>query len=441
MLWYIVLKESAQYQISGQSAREILASVETAIADGELATGQQLPTVRELALTLAVSPATVASAYRELRSRGIAVGDGRRGTRIRDVPALAARPGLVVPAGMRNLASGDPDPALLPRLPAIEPRQRLYGESAVAPELARLARAQFTADGIDAAHLAVVGGALDGVERVLSAWLRVGDRVAVEDPGYGAILDLLAAMGLQAVPVALDEAGALPDELERALRGASAFVTTPRAQNPTGAAWDAVRAAELSRVLQSCPEVLLIEDDHAGPIAGASAHTISPGRARWAVVRSMSKSLGPDLRLALLAGDSATVARLQGRQALGTGWVSHVLQGLVVALLSAPRTGSLLARAADAYTTRRLGLIDALAEHGIEASGRSGLNVWVPVREEHVVTAGLLQGGWAVAPGERFRLASPSAVRIGSATLSESDTTRVAADLAACLRSQPLRTG
>jgi DNA-binding transcriptional MocR family regulator len=194
-------------------------------------------------------------------------------------------------------------------------------------------------------------------------------------------------------------------------------------------------------VLAAHPDALLIEDDHAGPIAGAPVHTVSAKRARWAVVRSMSKSLGPDLRLAFLAGDATTVARLQGRQALGTGWVSHVLQELVLALWRDRRTRSRLRRAERTYARRRRALIDALAARGIEARGRSGLNVWVPVREEHSLTSGLLERGWAVAPGERFRLASQSAVRIGVATLEEADARRLAADVAASLRAEPARMG
>src|SRR5205085_2710779 len=94
------------------------------------------------------------------------------------------------------------------------------------------------------------------------------------------------------------------------------------------------------------PDVLVVEDDHAGPIAGVVAHTVvTRDRERWAVVRSVAKSLGPDLRVAALTGDRTTVDRVEGRMRLGTGWVSHLLQEAVVALWDDPRTADAVARA------------------------------------------------------------------------------------------------
>src|SRR5215467_6397764 len=100
--------------------------------------------------------------------------------------------------------------------------------------------------------------------------------------------------------------------------------------------------------------------------------------------------LGPDLRLALLAGDPTTVARVEGRQRLGTGWVSHVLQEMVATLWRDPGTLRLLGRATAEYTARREALLGALAADGLRAHGRSGLNVWLPVAEESGTVQGLL---------------------------------------------------
>jgi DNA-binding transcriptional MocR family regulator len=428
-----------RYGISGRTARAVAGSVEKRLVEGRLAPGDPLPTVRSLAASLGVSPATVASAYRSLRLRGLVIPRGRRGTRVAPRPPVAGGAADVVPGHLRNLADGNPDGALLPSLRAalrqLPERPRLYGERTHRPELLEIAGRQLRADGVAAGPVAVVGGALDGIERVLQAHLRPGDRVAVEDPGHTGVLDLVGALGLVARPVGLDDFGPLPEEMRRALElGIEAVIVTPRAQNPTGAALDGRRARDLRRLLDRHPDALVIEDDHAGPIAGAPAWTLTRGRVRWALVRSVCKSLGPDLRLAVLAGDPSTIARVEGRQVLGTGWVSHVLQGLVVALWSDPRTEAAVARAAAAYARRRRALIDALSARGVAARGRSGLNVWVPVAKEARAVTLLAEAGWAVRAGEPYRRHSPPAIRVTIATLEPGEALRLAADIARCLR-------
>jgi DNA-binding transcriptional MocR family regulator len=429
----------ARYQVTGRHAQEIVASVEAAVHAGQLAPGDALPTVRDLAAELEVSPGTVAAAYAALRRRGLVVTAGRRGTRVSGRPPLPARPAPPRRAGTRDLVSGNPDPELLPAigpvLAALAPGVRRYGERPNLPALVDLAHAQLDSDGVPAGPVAVVSGALDGIERALGAHARPGDRVAVEDPGYPPVFDLLAALGLAAEPVRLDHAGPVPDALERALAARPvALVATPRAQNPTGAALGAERAAELARVLDRHPDVLVIEDDHAGQVAGAPYRTLAAGRRRWAVVRSVSKALGPDLRLALLRGDQDTVGRVEGRQLLGPGWVSHLLQATVAALWADPATGRLLDRAAGAYAGRRSALLAALARHGIAGHGDSGLNVWIPVPEEVRPAAALLDAGWAVAAGEPYRLRSAPALRVTVATLRDQDEAeQLAAALAAAL--------
>ncbi|EUA90936.1 aminotransferase class I and II family protein [Mycobacterium ulcerans str. Harvey] len=168
-------------------------------------------------------------------------------------------------------AVGWPDGSVLPLL---------YGAPAMSAELVDYARAALAADGVAADHLAVTNGALDGIERALSANLRPGDRVAVEDPGWANLLDLLAALGLPVEPMGVDDDGPLVADLQRALgRGVRAVVVTSRAQNPTGAALSAARAEELREVLsQGAEEVLLVEDDHCAGIAGVPLHTLAGRR-------------------------------------------------------------------------------------------------------------------------------------------------------------------
>ncbi|MFT2016756.1 aminotransferase class I/II-fold pyridoxal phosphate-dependent enzyme [Streptomyces sp. 796.1] len=432
-----------EYRIEGRRAVEIAASVERAVGSGGLAPGELLPPMRELAVELGVNPNTVAAAYRSLRDRGVIETAGRRGSRVRPRPATTSREaiGVDVPEGVRDLATGNPDPALLPSFRAAlaavsvqyEHQSMFYGAPLVSAPLARLAQAQLAADGVPKGPITVVSGALDGVERVLAAHLRPGDVVAVEDPGWGGLLDLIPALGLRPEPVALDDEGPLPAEVERAVRrGARALVVTSRAQNPTGAAVSADRCRELRTLLAESPELLLIEDDHGHGIVDLPLHALAGATDRWVLVRSTAKAYGPDLRLAVLTGDPTTVDRVGGRLRLGPGWVSHLLQDTVRHLWETEAVRP--ERVAASYAERRDALRAALAEQGIEAFGRSGMNVWVPVPDETVAVSRLQRAGWAVAPGARFRMASPPGIRLTVSGIGVEEVDAVADAVAASVR-------
>ncbi|MFC8420178.1 aminotransferase class I/II-fold pyridoxal phosphate-dependent enzyme [Streptomyces sp. NPDC057236] len=431
-----------EYRISGRRAAEISASIERAVGDGALVPGEPLPPMRELAERLGVNPNTVAAAYRTLRERGVIETAGRRGSRVRSKPATTAREliRVEVPPGVRNLSEGNPDPALLPALAGAfaaaagegDREPVLYGHAPVEPELARLARAGLDADGVPDGPVAVTSGALDAMERVLVAHLRPGDAVAVEDPGWGSLLDLVPALGLRTVPVGVDDEGPLPDDVRRALAGgARALIVTDRAQNPTGAALGAARARALRPVLADHPETLLIEDDHGHHIVDLPLHALAGTTRSWAFVRSAAKAYGPDLRLAVLTGDAVTLDRVRGRQRLGPGWVSRIVQRAVVRLW---REGAVdPAAVAARYGRRREALIGALARRGVAARGRSGMNVWVPVPDETGAVARLLHAGWAVAPGARFRMDAAPGIRVTVSTLAEEEIEPLSEAIAAAI--------
>ncbi|MFJ2558017.1 MULTISPECIES: aminotransferase class I/II-fold pyridoxal phosphate-dependent enzyme [unclassified Streptomyces] len=437
-----------EYRITGRGAAEISASVERGVGSGELAPGQPLPPMRELATELGVNPNTVAAAYRALRDRGVIETAGRRGSRVRSRPASTARGSIRVdaPPGVRDISEGNPDPALLPPLDdALAAAARhnaahpgLYGQDPVDPEFARLARAGLDADGVPPGPVAVTSGSLDAIERVLAAHLRPGDAVAVEDPGWGSLLDLVPALGLRLVPVGVDDEGPLPADLDRALRaGARAVVVTCRAQNPTGASVSADRAARLRALLAARPEVLLIEDDHGHSIVDLPLHPLAGVTDRWVLVRSTAKAYGPDLRLAVLTGDALTVDRVSGRQQLGPGWVSRLLQRAVLHLWTSGAVD--VPAVARAYGERRGGLVAALAERGVAAHGRSGMNVWVPVADETGAVARLLHAGWAVAPGARFTTLAPRGVRLTVSTVTADDIGPLADAVASAAGPAPAR--
>ena len=70
-------------QIGGRTATDIAASIARAIRAGEIASGSSLPTVRNLADALDISPSTVSDAWRTLRHYGLIETDRRRGTTVR----------------------------------------------------------------------------------------------------------------------------------------------------------------------------------------------------------------------------------------------------------------------------------------------------------------------------------------------------------------------
>lgn len=430
--------------IRGRTAREIADSVERAVDASILGPADALPSVRGLATRLGVSPSTVAAAYRELRTRGLVTTEAGRVTRIG--LRRPRRVGLATPVSpdVRNLSDGNPDPGLLPPLRTVLTKsdlpRYLYGTPAVLPELAAIACEHFAdlPTAVESEQVDIVGGAMDGIERVLTSCARPNDRILVEDPGYPDILDLVPALGMVPVPVAVDDEGPVVDSLAHALASrATAFVVTPRAQNPTGAALSESRARAVRALLADHPDLLIIEDDHASAIADVPYRSLCEDRQNWAVVRTTSKYLGPDLRVGFLAADERTIRRMgDGTAADG---VSHLLQHLVIQLWRDDTVRSGMREVTQIYSERRQALLDQLAVRRITAHGSSGLNVVVPVPREVPVVQGLYERGWAVRAGEAHRIESAPFIRVTTSTLHPEECGRFAADLADTLRPGSVR--
>ena len=429
---------STQYRLGGSTANEISRSLEDAILEGRYAAGEALPTVRELAARLGVAPNTVAAAYRAARERGLVQTRGRNGTRVRTQRPVALR-SAEVPGGSEatDLASGQPDPGLLPGLDVASVLDLSSGAAApreiLIPGLVEAARTRLRSDGVPDEAVTVAGGGLDGIRRVLTAHLRPGDSVAVEDPGWPNLLDLAAALGLRVHPIGIDASGPRPDSVRGALaRGVSAVVVTTRAQNPTGVFVTAERAAELRPVFEAHPHTVLVEDDHAAELADVPLSTLAGATSAWSFVRSLSKPYGPDLRIAAVAGDKATVARIEDRLRIESGWVSTVLQRLALSMWTDPGVAETVAAGAREYDRRRTDVRGLLDQRGIESAGDTGLNVWVPVPDESHATATLLDSGFAVAHGSRFRQLSPPGIRVTVSNLADADVPALVAAIERC---------
>jgi DNA-binding transcriptional MocR family regulator len=94
--------------------------------------------------------------------------------------------------------------------------------------------------------------------------------------------------------------------------------------------------------------------------------------------------------------------------------------------------------ATKAYAERREWMLDALDREGIAATGRSGLNIWIPVQDEQRVVQAMAAAGYAIRAGEPFRLEAPTAVRITISTLQPGESEPIAAELARVLRARGL---
>lgn len=430
--------------ISGRTAGEIAESVRELTERGAFAPGAALPPVRALAEALGVNRNTVVAAYRVLTQAGLVEARGRAGTRVA-VQTPVAQEGFAAGTVLRDLGTGNPDPARIPdptaALGRIVGRPVLYGEPVIDPDLESWATAWMreAVGPTDELRLTITSGASDAIERLLAQTLTRDDAVALEDPCFLASLNTVRLGGYRPVPVPMDAEGMTVAGLQAALdAGARAVVATPRAQNPTGASLSAERAAALRAVLAAHPYVLVIEDDHFSLLSSRPYQSLIPeGHRRWALIRSVSKFLGPDMGLAITASDPDTADRLARRLNPGSTWVSHLLQRLSHALLTDPIAVDTVAAASAHYAERNAAAAAALTAHGVPVSPGDGLSLWVPVpAAAREVSQQLMRRGWLARPGDAFALDDPAAARHLRLTvhdLSDAELARLASDLTAAV--------
>ncbi|WP_343733130.1 transcriptional regulator PtsJ [Duganella sp.] len=430
-------------KITGTTAIEIADCIRALVQNGHYHPGDTLPPVRELAETLGVNRNTVAAAYQRLTKAGLALAQGRHGTSIATAPQAGEQEGLSGDTPLIDLAHGNPNlnwlPDASPLLAGRPLRSALYGEDTILPELRAAGLSWFADDCPPGWELELTNGAVDGIERLAAAQLVAGDKVAVEDPCFLGSINALRLSGMQTIGVPIDDEGMQPQALQRALeQGARAVLLTPRANNPTGCSLSRRRAEELKRVLAGHPNVLIIVDDHFALLASEPYHSVIPSPAtRWAVLRSVSKGLGPDMRLAFVACDAGTAARLRTRLAPGMSWVSRILQTVVAACLGAPAVQQQIAAARAGYAARRAELRSELIAQGIRLPPPAdGLNVWIPLdRDARDVAYALAKKGWLVRLGSAYDVQAQSqAIRITVSNMQDGQARQFALDLKSALR-------
>lgn len=437
-------------QVTDRSARGIAAAVGRMITDGRLAVGHRLPTVRELAAALGVSPTTVSEAWQSLAAVGAIDARGRQGTFVRQPT------GPITPRRYRrvtegpghfalDLSTGTPDPDLLPDLgPVIArvSRQSLtssYVDHPVLPPLEEHLVADWP---FPPEQLTVVDGAMDALDRVASVVVRLGDRVVVEQPAFPPLLDLLDLLGAEVVGVPMDEEGMRVDLLAEAVAGGvRAVFLQPRAHNPTGITMSARRAKALAGALART-DAVVVEDDHSGDIASGALVTLGTHLpSRTVHIRSYSKSHGPDLRLAAVGGAGEVVGAVVNRRLLGPGWSSRILQAVLLEMLDHAGTTDTVAAARAEYARRRRAVTDVLTASRVGFTGTDGINLWMQVEDERTSLITLAAQSIGAAPGEPFMVLpdTPSLrVTVGLVTHDLADVATCLADAAG---SVPTRAG
>ncbi len=398
------------------SPHGIATGIARMITTGDLAPGDRLPTVRELAALLGVSPATVSHAWQTLSAAGLITSRGRSGSFVRAEPRewLPRRyRGLDGQLDARlDLSRGTPDPELLPTLgPALarvgaRADTPSYQAKPDIPELHDLLRDDWPAP---VESITVVNGALDAIDRALAALVRFGDRVVVENPTFPPFLDLLEHYGLQPIGVELDDEGMRPEAFAAALGASPAIVLLqPRAHNPTGTSMSHARAEQLAGILdrsRTAQDAIVIEDDHSGQISSAPDVTLATRLPRRVLhVRSFSKSHGPDLRIGALGGPRPLVDRVVARRLLGPGWTSRMMQAILHELLTHPESTAQIAHAREVYAERQTALAEAVRAAGGWLAHGDGINAWLRVADERAAVVQLTAVGIRVAAGAPFQL-------------------------------------
>jgi 2-aminoadipate transaminase len=434
----IVLNRGGSQPLYTQLAQDI----QRRIRSGALPPGARLPTVRELARQLGVTRLTVHSAYSELQAGGWVEATVGRGTFVAtpSEPAVLlgdpsrdlSRPNILndmlhmarVP-GMRSLAMADAAPDLYPTRDfgrALEealasgsaalgytPSQ---GDPLLRTTLAELLRDRGVSAGPD--EIVITSGVTQGMSLIARTLAGPGDTVIVEQPTYLGLLNVLAAQGIRAVGVPIDEEGLVVEALEPLLREhRPRFIySIPVFQNPSGVCLSSSRRAALLELIERY-RVPLVEDDIYSQIAfeGAAPPALKAGDSAGLVlhISSFSKSALPGVRVGYVVAAPQIAARLTAAKQADDLCSPALLQRAMALFIQHGWLASHLRRAIPRYRERRDALMAAMA-HNFPAglrwtTPRGGFCSWVAL-PQGVSTSDLylaaVERGVAFAPGDVF---------------------------------------
>lgn len=425
----------------GSLIQQLIHAIQQAIAARELAPGQRLPSVRQLAATLGISTFTAADGYSRLVQQGVIVarrGDGYYVARTPQAPPMAPPPvpdarwltdhritpgPEVVQPGCGWLPSQWYPTQILQRALRQQGREAdcgiAYGHSAGWQPLRQHLWQHHEALGIpvDPQGVLLTQGASQALALVVQSELRSGDTVLVDDPGYCNLITLLQHAGMKVIGVPWTAQGpdcaVLAEQLH--LAQPKAFFTNPRQHNPTGASYSATTAF---RVLQLTAQhhCLIVEDDVSAALTQSATPTLAAlaGLEHIIYIGSFAKVLAPGLRVGYLLASEERTDRLLRYKVMNAIASSELAERLVLRMLKDPDTPKEQQRLRD-----RLLRAGERWQQGLEqirwqsfCPPQGGLFSWVRLPEPHQdalpLSEAALAEGLLLAPGSQFRVDAPA---------------------------------
>lgn len=407
-------------RLHDRSARGLARQISALIQSGTLPVGTRLPAIRDLAFGLGISPATVSIAWTDLRKRGIISGRGRRGMHVcnmflspRPVRRTASLSGENVSL---NLTSYTPDPARLPCLyDAFEdlksiPNLNTYDDETISPILRTICSANWP---YPAEDFMATNGAYSALFDTMQALIPPGSTVAVQDPTPIRILDILDYLSASILPLQSDADGIVPASLAQALtRNPTALYLQPNINAITGQRMPRTRLHELAKVLRTSPSTWIIEDDAFPWFSAVPAESIGVWLGPRVIhVRSLSKILGPDLRLGIVSASSMIIREIQAYRSFGPAWTSRLLQTAAARLLANEKTHQTIQDNYLHHQEQRNEMVSALHRNGIDIPIGEGFSFWIPVLNDDAACSYLASQNIRVSAGHQCSLLTVPHIR------------------------------
>lgn len=345
---------------------QLVSQARDAILQGQWQAGMKLPSIRQLATDLAISKFTVSEVYERLAAESLVI--ARPGSGVYVARPHPTKPMLELQAGQSSLAtevalmrqtlqreSHVIKPAagwLMPEwLPDAAIRQAMrqvarqpspltdYGPAQGDFLLRRYLAERLSQLNIPTApqQILLTASATHALDLCLRLYLRPGDAVLVDDPGFYNFFASLRLHQLTIIPVPRTDVGPDLSALQElcALHHPKAYLTNSVLSNPVGTCVSPERAFAVLAVLEQ-HQCLLIEDDIYTDFEEQPAlrYASLTGLRRGVYLGSLSKTISADLRVGYIVTQADDIASLTDLKLITGSSTSHAVERTVYAVLT-----------------------------------------------------------------------------------------------------------